>query len=182
MDLLLSCEVWWRISRMGNEICCYISGKGNPPITDWVFSQRPVTRSFDILFDVRLNKRLSKQSRYRWLGTQLHSLWRHCNVRLWTGSKLVRVITWRQMVIRINAHLLSIGPMRTNFSEIESKQKHFIKNGYKMSSRLIELSRIGEKQNERKWVCFRNTHRFTIGVWRITKSKLFITMTQISNT
>ena len=28
----------------------------------WPFVQRPVTRSFDVFFDLRLNKRLSKQS------------------------------------------------------------------------------------------------------------------------
>ena len=32
----------------------------NPPITGEFPSQRPVTRSFDVLFDLRLNKRLSK--------------------------------------------------------------------------------------------------------------------------
>ena len=29
--------------------------------------------------DLRLNKRLSKQSRHRWFETPLRSLWRHCN-------------------------------------------------------------------------------------------------------
>ena len=43
-------------------------------------SQRPVTRSFDVFFDLRLNKRLSKQSRRRWFETQLRPLWRHYNV------------------------------------------------------------------------------------------------------
>ena len=33
-----------------------------------------------IFFDLRLKKRLSKQSRRRWLETPSHSLWRHCNV------------------------------------------------------------------------------------------------------
>ena len=31
-------------------------------------SHRPVTRSFDVFFDLRLNRQLSKQSRRRWLG------------------------------------------------------------------------------------------------------------------
>ena len=35
-------------------------------------SQRPVTRSFDAFFDLRLNKRLSKQSRRRWFETPSH--------------------------------------------------------------------------------------------------------------
>ena len=42
-------------------------------------SQTPVTRSFDVFFDLRLNKQLSKQSRRRWFETPLRSLWRYCN-------------------------------------------------------------------------------------------------------
>ena len=41
-------------------------------------SQRPVTRSFDVFFDLRLNKRLSKQS-WGWWFRPSPSLWRHCN-------------------------------------------------------------------------------------------------------
>ena len=33
--------------------------EGDPPITGGFPSQRPVTRSFDVFFDLRLNKRLS---------------------------------------------------------------------------------------------------------------------------
>ena len=36
---------------------------GNSPVTGEFPAQRPVTRSFDVFFDLRLNKRLSKQSR-----------------------------------------------------------------------------------------------------------------------
>ena len=36
-------------------------------------------RSFDVLFDLRQNKRLNKLSRRRWFETPLRSLWRHCN-------------------------------------------------------------------------------------------------------
>ena len=48
----------------------------------WIPSQRPVTRSFDVFFDLRLNKRLNKQSRRRWFEAPSCSLWRHCNVRV----------------------------------------------------------------------------------------------------
>ena len=44
----------------------------------WIPSQRPVTRSFDVFFDMRMNKRFSKQSRRRWFETP--SLWHQCNV------------------------------------------------------------------------------------------------------
>ena len=34
---------------------------GNSPVSGKFSAQRPVTRSFDIIFDLRLNKQLSKQ-------------------------------------------------------------------------------------------------------------------------
>ena len=42
-------------------------------------SQRPMTHSFDVFFDLCLNKQLSKQSWGWWFETPLCSLWRHCN-------------------------------------------------------------------------------------------------------
>ena len=53
--------------------------EGNPLVIDGFPSQRPVTRSFDVFFDLHLNIRLSKQSKCRWFETPLCSLWRHCN-------------------------------------------------------------------------------------------------------
>ena len=52
---------------------------GNSPVTGEFPSQRPVMRSFGGFFDLRLNKRLSKQSWGWWLETPSSSLWRHCN-------------------------------------------------------------------------------------------------------
>ena len=43
-------------------------------------TQRPMTRSFDVFFDLCLNKRLSKQSWGWWFEMLLSPLWRHCNV------------------------------------------------------------------------------------------------------
>ena len=37
----------------------------NPPFSDGFSSQRPVTRSFDVFFDLRMNKQFSKQSKHR---------------------------------------------------------------------------------------------------------------------
>ena len=42
-------------------------------------TQRSVTRSFDVFFDLRLNKQLSKQPWGWWLETPSWSLWRQCN-------------------------------------------------------------------------------------------------------
>ena len=52
---------------------------GKPPVTGEFPSQRLVTRSFDVFFDLCLNKRLSKQSRGWRLETPSSSSWRHCN-------------------------------------------------------------------------------------------------------
>ena len=52
---------------------------GNSPVTGEFPAQRPVTRSFDVFFDLRLNKRLSKQLWGWWLETPSHPLRRHCN-------------------------------------------------------------------------------------------------------
>ena len=45
-------------------------------------AQRPVKRSFDVFFDLCLNKRVSKQSRGWWFRTSSRPLWRQCNVTL----------------------------------------------------------------------------------------------------
>ena len=44
----------------------------------WI-PQRPVTRSFDVFFDLRLNKRLSKQPWSWWFEKPSWLLWRQCN-------------------------------------------------------------------------------------------------------
>ena len=61
------------IFRVTGPLC------GKSPVTGEFPSQRPVTRSFDVSFDLRLNKRLSRPSRRRWFETPSRSLWRHRN-------------------------------------------------------------------------------------------------------
>ena len=55
----------------------------NSPVTGEFPAQRPVTQSFDVFFDLHLNKRLSKQQRGWWFETPSRSLWRHCNAVAW---------------------------------------------------------------------------------------------------
>ena len=52
---------------------------GNSPVPGEFPAQRPVTRSFDVFFDLRLNKPLSKQSWGWWFETLPRPLWRHSN-------------------------------------------------------------------------------------------------------
>ena len=66
---------------------------GEFTVTDEFPSQRPVTRSFDVFFDLRLNQQLSKQSRGWWFETPLCPLWRHRTVMgllLWADELVSR--------------------------------------------------------------------------------------------
>ena len=89
----LSRRQWWtfgmfmmtssngNIFRVTGLLCGEFTGPGEFP------TQRPVTRSFDVFFDLHLNKRLSKQPWGWWLGTLSWSLWRHRNaLRAGSGS------------------------------------------------------------------------------------------------
>ena len=79
--------IWWR-HQMETFSALLALCAGNSPVTGEFPSQRAVTPSFDVFFDLRLNKRLSKQSRGPSFEMQSRSLWRHCNV--------VRLHHWRQ--------------------------------------------------------------------------------------
>ena len=61
---------------------------GNSPVPGDFPAKRPVTRGFDVFFDLRLIKRLSKQSRGWWFETLLRPLQRHCNVIVSSQSHL----------------------------------------------------------------------------------------------
>ena len=63
-------------------------------------TQRPVTRSFGVFFDLRLNKRLSKQSWGWWFETLSRSLWRHCNAAAdtWTSHCYSYCRSWLPLV------------------------------------------------------------------------------------
>ena len=59
-------------------------------------AKRPVTRSFDAFFDLRLNKRLSKQSWGWWFETPSRPLCRHCiNLKIPRLNLLQAELFWR---------------------------------------------------------------------------------------
>ena len=61
------------IFRVTGPLCGEFTSPGEFP------AQRPVTQGFDVFFDVRLNKRLSKQSWDWWFEAQSRPLLRQCN-------------------------------------------------------------------------------------------------------
>ena len=72
----------------------------NSPVTSEFPSQRPVTQSFDVFFDLRLNNCLSKQGRRRWFETPSRPLWRHYKAIIIRKSlsQLATSSHWRELM------------------------------------------------------------------------------------
>ena len=78
MDTNVFIWSWWR-HQMESFSASLALCVGNSPVPGEFPSQRPVTRSFEVFFDLCLNKQLSKQSWGWWFETFSRPLWRHCN-------------------------------------------------------------------------------------------------------
>ena len=76
---------------------------GNSPVPGEFPAQRPVTRSFDVFFDLRPNKRLSKQPWGWWFGTLSCSIWRHCN----ESGDQPNVSPWKKLINATKRHEMS---------------------------------------------------------------------------
>ena len=83
-----NCMAW--CTRTGPELAKIMMTSSNEDIfhitvrlcgefTSEFSTQRPVTQSFDVFFDLRLNKQLNKQWGW-WFGMTSRPLWRDCNV------------------------------------------------------------------------------------------------------
>ena len=99
---LIQIMLWWRHQMEAFSALLAIFA-GNSPVNGEFPAQRPVTRSFDVFFDLRLNKRLSKQSWGWWFETLSRPLWRHCNG---LGAIRHQAITWT----KVNRVLLLVTP------------------------------------------------------------------------
>ena len=96
------------IFRVTGHLCVEFTGLRLIP------AQRPVTQSFDIFFDLRLNKQLSKQSWGWWFETLSCPLWRQCNVQTMFDSSF-----WHGFVVRSDEDWFEITFIAHNRSLIE---------------------------------------------------------------
>ena len=97
---------WWRHQLETFPTSLAIC-EGNSPVTGEFPAQRPVTRSFEVFFDLRLNKWLSKQSRGWWFETSSCPLWRHSNDS-GPGTRAVNnaISVWKSNMFPHNNHAL----------------------------------------------------------------------------
>ena len=89
---------------------------GDSPVSGELPAQRPVTRSFDVSFDLGVNKRLSRQSCW-WFETLSLPLWRHCNVP--TSNDSSCVVTCIRMQ-----------KLRTDFNRVHCKNHNYNKDNF----------------------------------------------------
>ena len=85
---LSGCKTWWRHQIEPFSALLAICA-GNSPVSGEYSAQRPVTRSFEVFVDLRLNERLIKQSLSWWSETLSCSLWRHSNEKQKAAKRLV---------------------------------------------------------------------------------------------
>ena len=92
-------HTWWR-HQMEAFFALLALCAGNSPVPGQFPAQRPVTESFDVFFDLRLDKRLSKESWGWWFETLSCPLWRHRNASVesthWWSSNLTFSINGAQ--------------------------------------------------------------------------------------
>ena len=100
---------WWR-HQIGTFSALLALCAGNSPVSGEVPIQRPVARSFDVFFDLRLNKCLSKHSRRRWFETPSCSLSRHCNAE----SIRKGPVMWRAFPCQGYASMASINTIASS--------------------------------------------------------------------
>ena len=101
LEITKAISLWW-LHQMETFSALLALCAGNSPVTGEFPTQGPVVQSFDIFFDLRLNKQLSKHSSGWWFEMPLCPLLRHCNdkecspekspMTHWGWSKMVVIL------------------------------------------------------------------------------------------
>ena len=128
---------------------------GNSPVNGEFPTQRPVTRSFGVFFDLRLNRRLSKQS-WGWLSeTPSYPLWRHCNV---FQRKHCIKLGKDQTKLNIPTYILSLNVVKhpihssNHFESITttSHELHCVSNNRQLHCLIDSLSSLTSKKYQHR--------------------------------
>ena len=155
----------WRCHQMETFSALLALCVGNSLVTGEFSSQTPLMQSFDVFFDLRLNKWLVNNQdagdlgchhihydiTVMFLSTAVLTHWGRvmhiCVVKQTIiGSYNGLLPGWRQAIIYTNAGILIIGPLGTNFSEILIGIKTF------------SLKKMHLKMSSAKW------HPFSLGL------------------
>ena len=103
--LLFNSLSWW-CHQMETFFVLLAICAGNSLVTDEFPAQRPVTWSFDVFFDQRLNNWLSKQSCGWWFETPSCPLLHHCNEATWSSGEAIRIYVYTYKNGSILVHVM----------------------------------------------------------------------------
>ena len=134
------------IFRVTGPLCGEFTGPGEVP------TQRPVTRIFDAFFDMRLNKRLSKQPWGWWFEASSWSLWRQCNISEHYLSLSALLATPSALLLQ--PHIVGCRYSPTNCCNALHPVAGFIQCIYlsMFGLKLIHVSNMGlSSNNEHPW-------------------------------
>ena len=133
---------WWR-HQMETFSALLALCVGNSPVTGEFPVQRPVTRSFGVVFDLRLNKRLSKQSWGWWFEKQSRPWWRHRNgyVILTTLRKISFFMMLKGPFMPIQSIVLNVWVWNVHFRSKASQLSLIRCNVFFILT--ISVSRVG---------------------------------------
>ena len=129
---------WWR-HHMETFSALLAICAGNSPVTGEFPAQRPVTRSFNIFVDLRLDKRLNKQSWGWWFETLSRPLWRHSNGLL-TGLQVITNLCDRWVIVVVD--LLRIKPYIDSSSHNEMRKLCCYGNQYGRKRAVLMLTSL----------------------------------------
>ena len=114
----ISHSPWWR-NQMETFSALLAPCAGKSPVTGEFPSQRPVTWSFDVFFDQRLNKQLSKQSGGWWFETPSCPIWHHYNENMansWLSP--IHQLLKKNVLIKNNSLYPYVNELRTSLIAI----------------------------------------------------------------
>ena len=146
------------IFRVTGHLCGEFTGPGEFP------TQKPVTRSFDVYFDLRPNKWLSKQSWGWWFETLSCSLWRHRNDR----NAIHVANTWNNYVVsstNVNEFQLLCWVSTYHLWSHTSKLWMIINDDKCVCVCIYSLYDIDNEYAEKCFICFRK--RGMIVLWKL---------------
>ena len=113
---------WWR-HKMETFFALLALCEENPRFTSWFPVERPVVRSFDVSFDLCLDKRLSKQTRRRLFEKPSCSLWRHCNGKSHIPTTDCNITITKQSAAK---HTYFIKYTVSDFPSLDNQSRHFL--------------------------------------------------------
>ena len=104
-EFYMSTMPWWR-HQVETFFALLAICAGNSPVPGEFPTQRPVTRGFDVYFDLRLNKQLSKHLWGWWFETLSRPLWHHHNANMlgYLHRKALQILQFWGSIPQVKFH------------------------------------------------------------------------------